>query len=483
MSDSASSSQVPSLAPSPSLPVVMRLGLALAAGLLLTAGYALHPLWWAPWLAPVLLIPAGRGSALHATWTGAVAGALAMASLVTYYAGLMPWPVVAMFFVLRMVSWMGMARAVHSIGARLPLPLAVLILPAMAAGLEWLTLSLSPHGAAGSLAYSQMDVPGVVQVAALGGVPAVVFVMLLPGSLAGLLLSRARPLPETAVAVGMVAAIAAGVTVYSTARLTTPAPARTVPAVMVASNRFPGIPEDWAAVWNLYQPTVAARAPAGGILVLPEKIALLDRATADLAARDLSAVAVARHSTIVAGLEVKDTVFRNRAIIARPDGSLTWYDKQRMVPGLEARDVPGTTPVFFKVGDVPQGVAICKDMHIPSIGREYAGRAAVMAVPAWDFGQDGWMAARMTALRAVEGGYAIARSSRNGMVGAYDSRGRVIAEQVSGDAVTVVTADVPATTGSTLYSRIGDVFGMICAALTVGLIVLGRIRIMRGKSS
>ena len=476
MSDSASSSQVPSLAPSPSLPIVMRLGLAIAAGLLLTAGYDLHPLWWAPWLAPVLLIPAGRGSALHATWTGAVAGALAMASVVTYYAGLMPWPVVVMFFALRIVAWLGMARAVYSMGARLPLPLAALTLPAMAAGLEWLTLTLSPHGAAGSLAYSQMDVPGVVQVAALGGVPAVIFVMLLPGSLAGLLLSRARPLRETAVAIGMVAAVATGVTVYSAARLITLAPRPTVPAVMVASNRFPGIPEDWAAVWTLYKPIVAARAPTGGILVLPEKIALLDSATADLAAQDLSTVAVARQSTIVAGLEVKGKVFRNRAVIAHPDGSLTWYDKQRLVPGLEARDMPGTTPVFFKTGGVPQGVAICKDMHIPSIGREYAGRVAIMAVPAWDFGEDGWMGARMTALRAVEGGYAIARSSRNGLVGAYDSRGRVIAEQVAGDGVTTVTAKVPVIMGSTVYSRIGDVFGMICAALSVGLIVLGRIR-------
>ncbi|MBW8880401.1 MAG: hypothetical protein JF615_02950 [Asticcacaulis sp.] len=462
---------------SPSLPLWACASLAAVAGVLLAAGYALHPLWWAPWLAPVPLILAGRGSAWHATWTGAVAGALAMASVMTYYAGLMPWPIIVVFFVLRTLLWAGLARAARSAGERLPLPLAALVLPAMAAGLEWLTMTLSPHGAAGSLAYSQSDLPAVIQVAAVGGVPAVAFVMLLPGSLAGLILSRARPLAETAIAVGITAVGAVGLALWSGQRLAAPAPARSIPAVMVASDRFPGIAEEWAAVWAVYEPVLAQQAPAGGLVVMPEKMAVLDDSAAKTAAHDLSTVAVARHATLVAGLEVRDKpLYHNRAVVAGPDGSVVWYDKQRLVPGLESRDAPGRTPLFFATGGRRQGVAICKDMHIPSIGRQYAGHVAVMTVPAWDFGDDGWMGARMTALRAVEGGYSIARSARHGFVGAYDSRGRVIAERASTDGVTVVRAELPVAGETTFYGRFGDIFGMVCLAGIVVLLVASRLQ-------
>ena len=88
------------------------------------------------------------------------------------------------------------------------------------------------------------------------------------------------------------------------------------------------------------------------------------------------------------------------------------------------------------------GLAICKDMHIPSIGREYGG-AEMMAVPAWDFGHDGWMGARMTAMRGVENGYAIARSAREGLLGAYDSVGRAIVERATSERAMVLTASLP----------------------------------------
>jgi len=115
------------------------------------------------------------------------------------------------------------------------------------------------------------------------------------------------------------------------------------------------------------------------------------------------------------------------------------------------------------------GLAICKDMHIPSIGREYAGRAGVLAVPAWDFGEDGWMGARMSVMRGIESGYALARSSRDGLLGAYDSAGRVIAEQaVAASGVSSLQARLPETPQPTLYGRFGDVFGWLCVALTFG---------------
>ena len=196
--------------------------------------------------------------------------------------------------------------------------------------------------------------------------------------------------------------------------------------------------------------------------MLPEKIALVDAVQVQVAARDVATAARRSGATLVVGLEVKDSVYRNRALIAAPDGRVVWYDKQRMVPHFEDRDVPGSTPFFGDVGGVPFGVAICKDMHIPSIGHEYAGRVGLMAIPAWDFGRDGWMGARMTAMRAVENGYAIARSARDGLVGGYDSAGRVLAEQRSADGMAVAHLTLPAEARPTVYAVVGDAFGWAC---------------------
>jgi apolipoprotein N-acyltransferase len=103
-----------------------------------------------------------------------------------------------------------------------------------------------------------------------------------------------------------------------------------------------------------------------------------------------------------------------------------------------------------------------------------------MAVPAWDFkgswGQDGWMGARMTMLRGVESGYAIARSARNGYVGLYDAYGRVVAEAPSSDQISVVQAILPAAHVVTLYARIGEAFGWLCCLLLAAAIVALRVR-------
>jgi apolipoprotein N-acyltransferase len=156
-------------------------------------------------------------------------------------------------------------------------------------------------------------------------------------------------------------------------------------------------------------------------------------------------------------------------LLGAPDGHAAWYDKQRLVPGWEDRDTPGKSPVFLEVMDTRVGIAICKDMHIPEIGRQYAGNAAIMVVPAYDFGRDGWMGARMTAMRAVENGYAVARSARNGLVSAYDRTGRVLVEYPVGDSITVAKATLPADGSSTLYGRVGNVFGWVCLCGSVVL--------------
>jgi apolipoprotein N-acyltransferase len=446
-----------------SLPLRGRIGLALIAGLLLTAGYALHPFWWAPWLAPVPLIVAVTSGAKHTWLMGAIAGIVATLSVLGYYVGQSGALVGTLIIVvLRIMSWGGAARFVMAANRRLPATLVVLALPIFVAAIEAATLTVSIHGAAGSLAYSQMDLPVITQLASLGGVPLIDFVILLPGSLVGVWLSRRARARDMAVATGIVCALAVATGLYADIRLSAPPGAGRLHATLIATDRFDYIPRDWTKVWAVYAPQVARSARAGGVVVLPEKIALLDPAQTPAAVNDVRTLARQTQATIMVGVETHDRIYRNQALLVTPTGDVAWYTKQRLVPGFEARDVPGKMPLMIKVAGTPLGVAICKDMHVPSIGREYAGATGIMAVSAWDFGQDGWMGARMTQMRGIESGYAVARSARNGLVGAYDNTGRVIAEAVSSPGMTVVEADVPVAATPTLYARFGDIFGLGC---------------------
>ena len=442
--------------------LVLALVASLIGGALLAASYALHPSWWAAWLAPPALLVAAAGRSRNLWIVSVVAGATATLPLIPYYLSLMGPALVVNVILLRIVLLAITLGLTRFAAARLPLGFAMLVLPGLIAAFEQIMLASSVNGAAGSIAYSQSDMPGLIQVAALGGVPAVAFLILLPGSVAGLLLTRTWPAGQRVGAVAALVLLGLAVALFSAVHMRR-GPAA-VPAVMLATDRFQGIPTDWGKVWAAYAPAIGAHAPRGGLVVLPEKIALLDAAAAQSAARDIAAAAKASGATLVAGVEVKGDVYRNRALIAAPDGRVAWYDKQRMVPHLEDRDVPGSMPFFGMIGDAPFGVAICKDMHIPSIGREYAGRVGLMAVPAWDFGRDGWMGARMTAMRAVESGYAIARAARDGLAGGYDSAGRVIGEARSANGMAVARVTMPAEARPTLYARIGDAFGWLCVA-------------------
>jgi apolipoprotein N-acyltransferase len=462
----------PTRAAGADLGLPVRLVLAAVAGLLLSAGYSLHPWWWAPFLAPAPLILSLAGSRSYACLAGAIAGAATLTCVFTYYLEMSTWLGMACIAAFRILSWGLIAGLTQFATRRLKLGIAMLVLPTAAAALELLTLTVSHDGAAGSLAYSQGDMPVVEQVAALGGVPAVVFLVLLPGSLIGLLLGQPWPRAQRTAALAAFAALFAAFAFFTAIRLA-PASPDGVPVTLIATDQFEGIPQDWAAVWATYAPTVNDAARVGGLVVLPEKIAQLDPVQADRAAADIKAAARASRATIILGIELHDgAVYRNRAVVADPDGGIDWYDKQRLVTRFEAREVPGVTPLQVEAAGTRLGIAICKDMHIPSIGREYDD-AAIMAVPAWDFGRDGWIGARMTALRAVENGYAIARSARGGLIGAYDAEGRMIAEQEVGAGMTVLQAMLPSTRRATAYAPVGDVWGWICVIGVVGLVGWG----------
>ncbi|MBL8543787.1 MAG: hypothetical protein JNJ63_08235 [Hyphomonadaceae bacterium] len=451
--------------------LVIRLVAALLSGAMLAQAHSLEPLWPIAWFAPIpLLLAVANARASVAALLGAITGAASVGGLFAYLLSLGGPAPVAIVVALDALTWGLIALAWRAGVRRLPTFAAILVLPAMAMGLETLIAAYSPHGSANSLAYSQMDFLPAIQVAAFGGAPAVTFLVALFAATGAIMIIR-RSL-FAAVAPGLILAAALG---WGWSRIPPSGPLReseVLHVALLAGDQFGGVPHDWRPVFEAYAAQVEMAADGDHrVIVMPEKIAFLTEAEREAALERFAEIARRRDVVMVVGVDVEEEGARyNRAYVFRSDGERLSYDKRHMIPGLEQRYTPGRQSVSFERGASRLGVAICKDMDFPALGRSYPG-ARVMLVPAWDFGVDRWLHSRMAILRGVENGYTIVRSARNGALTVSDRYGRVLAEAVSGPQ-TLFEAEAPlGAPGPTIYERVGDVFGWVSLALFLLLVI------------
>jgi apolipoprotein N-acyltransferase len=146
------------------------------------------------------------------------------------------------------------------------------------------------------------------------------------------------------------------------------------------------------------------------------------------------------------------------------------YDKQHLVPGLEDHFTAGDAVTVDPATTF--GLAVCKDLDYPALGRDYARAGArLLLVPAPDFDRDGWLHSRIAITRGVESGLSIARSADRGRLTATDGVGRAVADSVTGPGVTVATARLSLGSGATPYDRFGDWFAWL--ALIVAVVAVG----------
>jgi apolipoprotein N-acyltransferase len=463
-----------------------RIVAAVISGLLLAQSYGLAPFWPLAWIAPIpLLIVAIGASRWEAFGYGALAGALSMALMFSYLADLGGPVIPAIITVIKALIWGGIALAVRGAARLLPSWAAVFVFPALMAGVETLLAASSPHGSAGSLAYSQMDFLPAIQVASLGGAPAITFVVSLFASLVALLIVKRSFVASLAPALIVIAALGFGAhRIWDREnKETSEDPSYAV--AMLAGDDFDLEAADWRPTWEAYVAEAERAAETASVVVLPEKIVTLSEGEAAEALEQFSAIARQTGAVIVVGAVAEEGGRNfNRAYFVTAEG-VRAYDKHQMIPGLESDLIPGAATLFSEVGGIRIGVAICKDMDFPALSRRYGEQGvALMLVPAWDFGSDAWLHSRMAVLRGVESGFSMVRSAREGFMSVSDPYGRVSAEASSGGDVAMLAGrmwlpwHVP-----TLYTRIGDAFGWLCVLVSVALIgwtILARRRAGQG---
>src|SRR5690606_31276364 len=108
--------------------------------------------------------------------------------------------------------WGALAYAVRGAARVLPAWAAVFVFPTLMAGIETLIAATSPHGSAGALAYSQMDFLPVIQIASLGGAPAITFVVTLFASAVAILITKRALVSAIAPAAIIAGALVFGIT-------------------------------------------------------------------------------------------------------------------------------------------------------------------------------------------------------------------------------------------------------------------------------
>jgi apolipoprotein N-acyltransferase len=233
-------------------------------------------------------------------------------------------------------------------------------------------------------------------------------------------------------------------------------------------------------IWSQYERHAEGLVRQGAqLILLPEKIAMLSPFNAQPVRRRMAALAARTHAWLALGVGIDDAGTRtNHLWLFDPDGrQAADYVKHRLAPP-ERTYLAGARFDTAMIDNAAYGLAICKDMHFAAEGRAYAALdVQAMLVPAWDFGEDGHYAARQSAVRGIEGGFAMVRAAREGLLTVTDAYGRIVAETASRPLPgATLLARVPAMPPiATPYARGGDWFGWLCTA--AALLLAMRVRI------
>ena len=435
--------------------------------------------WPLAWIAPVplLWLAYGLGSLrtliLTTTATMLLLGSI---SVVRAFAigGFSVLPQIALQIGTAALLYIGCLVSARQVQRTLSPILALLMFPAAYTSAFYLLMLASGGDSNASPAYTQVDVPVLIQSASLFGLHGIEFLLALFAN--GLALAIRTP-QRIRIYVGTVVAVAAINVVFGVVRFH----ASTNETLRVAAgaqdlplgSRLPAGSENVSAITRAYAAEGRNLAALGAkVIVFPELTAVLTPRWREQALAPIQALAQESGASISIGFAEINEVdqFHNVALTFRPGSEMARYVKRHTLLPLD-QSIRGTTDGVLGDG---RALAICKDLDFPATIRSDAQQGIrLMLVPAADFESDGWTHARMAILRGVENGFAVVRAARNGLVTISDDRGRVIARgNTNPTGISHVIADVPLGSGETLYRRFGDYFAWLCIGLVAAMLGL-----------
>jgi apolipoprotein N-acyltransferase len=452
----------------------------IASAIMFYFGNGLEPSWPLMWLAPLPLL----WIALRSQWwvaglTTVAAMMLGSLNLWGYLVGTLGLPVMAWveIFLVASIAFAAGVLLFRSLVLRGAVWSGLLALPALWVTSEYARNLTTPHGTAGSFAYSQLKFLPFLQLASVTGPWGMSFVLLLFPAAIAIALHLGQSAPKRAMQVaGVGIGVVALVLVFGLVRLAMPTQKQMVKVGLITSDEKPNLMvadpgADTERLFRDYARQAGTLASEGAqAIVMPEKLGVTLQGKAAGTDAILQSVASGTGATIVTGVvHVKAPLKYNEARIYTPGADVQRYDKEHMLPPFESNLTVGTTRVLLARPQQKWGVAICKDMDFTSPSRLYGkDDAGLMLVPGWDFVVDGSWHGHIAVMRGVEDGFSIARAAKNGFLTVSDDRGRIIGEVSSSSApFATLLVSVPAAHEWTVYQWLGDWFAWAAIALLV----------------
>ena len=403
--------------------------------------------------------------------------------------------------------WIALVMALVAwIGLRAP-GAALAVAPFAWVAAEWIRGHLFGGFPWGLLGYTQYSRLPVIQIAELGGVYAVSFLVLaVNAAVAGLVVLSWRSAIVGAGTAAVLAALALG---FGASRLAEPAPAPSArvtvmqPSIEQPLKWDPDHAETVLGIYLALSRRAEAESPA--LLVWPET------ATPTPLGRDARLAGVLQElarslgtALVVGSIDVEGgspVVLRNTAFLLTERGIEGRYDKMHLVPFGEyvplSRVIgfvrgwaefiselePGSRTVVFPGPPAPFGVVICYEGIFPELVREFVKNGARLIV---NITNDAWFGRTsgplqhlaMYALRAVEHRTAVVRSANTGVSAFVEPTGR-IAPRLQLFERDILTADVSLRTRTTLYTRLGDWLAYLGIVVTAGALAAQSFRAAR----
>jgi apolipoprotein N-acyltransferase len=489
-------------------PAFRALGAAAAAAGLYTLACPPYAVAAAGWLVPGLLVVPCRGLSARAAAAAGVVFALGMGVGVTgwaYAASLAYFDfdrlaaaafVIAVWLLYGGIPFGLMLAAYARAAAGLPPGARAAFAAAAWAVMEWLRTTLFTGMPWELLGHTQFRRLWLVQIADLGGVFAVSFVMVLASVAVGELLRVREPAPRRWLRrLAPVAAVLTATLAYGAAALSywsrPSADGDGAVALAVVQGNVPNafrwqrahMERTLATYVGL---TESTRRAQPDLVVWPENAVDFYLEREPMLRRQLARAAALAPGGLLVGSPrlVADGEARNSAQLLAADGEiLARYDKQHLVPFAEASwpatrsaaaaepvygPGPRAEPVATAVGRL--GAMICYEVIFPALVRDLVRRGAEVLV---NLSNDSWLDAgdgaaleqhfSMAVFRAIETRRDLVRVASSGPSGFVDAAGRTVATVPRGTAGALV-GRVRRRDGLTPYVRYGDAWLALAAA-------------------
>lgn len=385
---------------------------------------------------------------------------------------------------------------------------ALLIAPFVWAAMEWVRLGVTGQ-LWNAIGYSQAFHPWLIQTARYGGVYAVGFLMLTINVAIAFALKRKKLRPILISTALMI--LVGSVIVISRTSMMASRYASNFDAVFTVVAIQPNVPMDLiksneemtklnARHFEMSEAALQSLPNDGRakLLVWPESPMNFTYGSDTLFREKLKEFAVRHQTSILLNSQevAPNEGLYNSAVLVNQHGSLvSQYDKIRLLPfgeyvplpqwlpgsglirGIVGDFTPGTNYRMMLVGHARVGVFICIESAYPHIARQFAHDGADVLI---NISNDGYLGPTAViqqhlanaVFRAVENDRPVVRVTNTGITALIGPYGRI------DDATQPFQQDVRVWTVSSLtdpptfYTKYGDVFAAICAALSLVILLL-----------